>query len=95
MRFKRGLQYNPQRDRQTEFRRIDRRTAEKTGLDIYFERYYDYKLRFLEWKRNQIKRTAPKNRIKIQTLSQMKGNIMSANGGGSFIIMAPHAMKAI
>lgn len=36
----------------------------KTGLDIYFERYYDYKLRLLEWKRNQIKRTAPKNRIK-------------------------------
>ena len=36
----------------------------KTGLDVYFERYYDYKLRLLEWKRNQIKRTAPKNRIK-------------------------------
>ena len=36
----------------------------KAGLDIYFERYYDYKLSFLEWKRNQIKRTAPKNRIK-------------------------------
>ena len=36
----------------------------KIGLDAYFERYYDYKLRMMEWRRNQIRRTAPKHRIK-------------------------------
>ena len=36
----------------------------KIGLDAYFERYYDYKLRLMEWRRDQIRRTAPKHRIK-------------------------------
>ena len=36
----------------------------KIGLDAYFERYYDYKLRLMEWRRKQIRRTAPKHRIK-------------------------------
>lgn len=35
----------------------------KIGLDAYFERYYDYKLRLMAWRRNQIRRTVPKHRI--------------------------------
>ena len=33
------------------------------GLDAYYELYYDYKLRLMEWRRRQIRRTAPKHRI--------------------------------
>lgn len=34
------------------------------GLDAFYELKFDYRLRLMEWKRNQIRRTAPKHRIK-------------------------------
>ena len=36
----------------------------KVGLDVFYELEFDYKLRLMDWRRRQIKRTAPKHRIK-------------------------------
>lgn len=36
----------------------------KVGLDAFYELEFDYKLRLMEWRRKQIRRTAPKHRIK-------------------------------
>ena len=35
----------------------------KVGLDAFYELEFDYRLRLMEWRRNQIRRTAPKSRI--------------------------------
>ena len=35
----------------------------KVGLDAFYELEFDYKLRLMAWRRNQIRRTAPKHRI--------------------------------